>query len=67
LRWPVRIAEKNRRHFTAEKCGHYGIVSGRRWRTIIYPQLREFIAEHDRAPGSVCKEDRRKEIDSMVG
>ncbi|MEM5439012.1 polyhydroxyalkanoate depolymerase [Paraburkholderia diazotrophica] len=40
------IPEKNRRHFTAEKCGHYGIFSGRRWRTIIYPQLRDFILEH---------------------
>ncbi|ALL64554.1 Intracellular PHB depolymerase [Paraburkholderia caribensis MBA4] len=40
------IPEKDRRHFTAEKCGHYGIFSGRRWRTIIYPQLRDFILEH---------------------
>ena len=57
------IPENNRRHLTAEKCGHYGIFSGRRWRTIIYPQLREFIVKHDPAPRSVCKEDRREEID----
>jgi len=44
------IPEKNKRHFTAEKCGHYGIFSGRRWRTIIYPQLRDFILEHNKAP-----------------
>jgi poly(3-hydroxybutyrate) depolymerase len=61
------IPEKNRRHFTAEKCGHYGIFSGRRWRTIIYPQLREFIAEHDQAPRNVGKDDRRAEIDSQEG
>ncbi|KAG0192031.1 hypothetical protein DFQ28_010416 [Apophysomyces sp. BC1034] len=42
------IAKASRRHFTAETCGHYGIFSGRRWRTIIYPQIREFIYEHDR-------------------
>ncbi len=44
------IPEKNKQHFTAEKCGHYGIFSGRRWRTIIYPQLRDFILEHSKAP-----------------
>ncbi|CAB3790163.1 hypothetical protein LMG28614_03013 [Paraburkholderia ultramafica] len=43
------IPEQNKRHFTAEKCGHYGIFSGRRWRTIIYPQLRDFILEHNKA------------------
>jgi poly(3-hydroxybutyrate) depolymerase len=40
------IPEASRRHFTAEKCGHYGIFSGRRWRNIIYPQIRDFINEH---------------------
>ncbi|MBZ4241097.1 hypothetical protein LAN32_21955, partial [Mycobacterium tuberculosis] len=39
-----------RRSLTAEKCGHYGIFSGRRWRTIIYPQLRDFIREHAPEP-----------------
>lgn len=42
------IDEKDKYHFTAEKCGHYGIFSGRRWRTIIYPQLRDFIREHNK-------------------
>jgi poly(3-hydroxybutyrate) depolymerase len=49
------IPEEHKRHFTAEKCGHYGIFSGRRWRTIIYPQLRDFILEHNKAP-KVAKE-----------
>jgi poly(3-hydroxybutyrate) depolymerase len=44
------IAAKHKRHFTAEKAGHYGIFSGRRWRTTVYPQLREFILEHDKQP-----------------
>src|SRR5258708_36997805 len=42
------IPESDKRHFTAEKCGHYGIFSGRRWRAIIYPQLRDFILEHNK-------------------
>jgi poly(3-hydroxybutyrate) depolymerase len=49
------IPAKDKRHFTAEKCGHYGIFSGRRWRTIIYPQLRDFILEHNKS-ANVVKE-----------
>tara|TARA_A100000164_G_C21870411_1_gene754831 strand:- start:2 stop:1261 length:1260 start_codon:yes stop_codon:yes gene_type:complete len=30
-------------HFTAPKCGHYGIFSGRRWRELISPKVSEFI------------------------
>jgi poly(3-hydroxybutyrate) depolymerase len=29
--------------FFADKCGHYGIFSGRRWREIICPKIGEFI------------------------
>ena len=43
------IPEEHKHHLTAEKCGHYGIFSGRRWRTIIYPQLRDFIRQHNDA------------------
>ncbi|WP_051481659.1 polyhydroxyalkanoate depolymerase [Paraburkholderia nodosa] len=50
------IAEANKHHLTAEKCGHYGIFSGRRWRTIIYPQLRDFIRQHQQAAGHASKE-----------
>jgi poly(3-hydroxybutyrate) depolymerase len=25
------------------RVGHYGIFSGRRWRELIYPRVREFI------------------------
>ncbi|MDB5774530.1 MAG: esterase [Herbaspirillum sp.] len=37
------IPREKKRHFTAEKCGHFGIFSGRRWREIICPQIGEFI------------------------
>jgi poly(3-hydroxybutyrate) depolymerase len=26
------------------KVGHYGVFNGKRWRTEIYPRIREFIA-----------------------
>jgi poly(3-hydroxybutyrate) depolymerase len=34
-------------HYTAEGAGHYGIFSGRRWRELVYPTVRDFIARHD--------------------
>jgi poly(3-hydroxybutyrate) depolymerase len=34
-----------RRHYEAAGCGHYGIFSGRRWREMIYPEVKRFIAE----------------------
>ena len=42
----TRIPASMRRHLTAEGAGHYGIFSGRRYREVIYPQIRDFIAEH---------------------
>jgi poly(3-hydroxybutyrate) depolymerase len=34
-----------KRHLTVDGAGHYGIFSGRRWRTVVYPQVRQFIAD----------------------
>lgn len=43
---------KNRaQHITVEGAGHYGIFSGRRWRDVVYPQVREFIRAHDAPAG----------------
>jgi poly(3-hydroxybutyrate) depolymerase len=42
----VGIPQGHQRHLTAIGAGHYGIFSGRRWREMIYPQLRSFIQEH---------------------
>ena len=44
----TRIPQEWHRHLTAEGAGHYGIFSGRRWREKIYPEVRAFIAEHER-------------------
>ncbi|HEV7617923.1 MAG TPA: polyhydroxyalkanoate depolymerase [Burkholderiaceae bacterium] len=41
-----QIPESKKQHFTAPKCGHYGIFSGRRWREVICPQIGEFIKTH---------------------
>jgi poly(3-hydroxybutyrate) depolymerase len=37
-------------HYDVAGAGHYGIFSGRRWRELVYPQLRDFIAAHQGAP-----------------
>ena len=37
------IPTDRKRHYTAEKCGHYGIFSGRRWRKTICPMIADFI------------------------
>ncbi len=41
-----QIPKSKRQHFTAPKCGHYGIFSGKRWRTVIYPRVHDFIRQH---------------------
>lgn len=36
-----------RQHFTAPAVGHYGIFSGRKYREVIYPRVREFIRKYN--------------------
>jgi len=40
------IPAARKRHFLAKGVGHYGIFSGRKYREMIYPRIREFIAQH---------------------
>ena len=40
------VPEVDRQHYIVEGAGHYGIFSGRRWRTQVYPQVRDFIARY---------------------
>jgi poly(3-hydroxybutyrate) depolymerase len=42
----AHIPKEMKQHFTAPKCGHYGIFSGRRWRDVIAPKIGEFIRAH---------------------
>jgi len=37
------IDDSRKHHLTARGCGHYGIFSGARWRTRIYPRIRALI------------------------
>ena len=40
------VPKTKQKHFEAEGAGHYGIFSGRRWREMVYPQVKAFIEEH---------------------
>lgn len=40
----ANIPESARGHLLVPDCGHYGIFSGSKWRNIVYPRIREFVA-----------------------
>jgi poly(3-hydroxybutyrate) depolymerase len=40
------IPARDKQHFLAKGVGHYGIFSGRKYREMIYPRIRDFIARH---------------------
>jgi len=46
------IDQKHRTHFEAKGAGHYGIFSGRRWREMVYPVVKQFILAHQEGVSS---------------
>ena len=38
------IPAEQQQHYEVKGAGHYGIFSGRRWRDMVYPQVKAFIA-----------------------
>ncbi len=49
------IPKSRQFHYDVEGAGHYGIFSGRRWRELVYPEVRDFIASHQSAPRGAAK------------
>ncbi|KRE88690.1 esterase [Frateuria sp. Soil773] len=45
------IPADRRAHKVIEGAGHYGIFSGRRWRELVYPQVRDFIRRFHQPAG----------------
>jgi poly(3-hydroxybutyrate) depolymerase len=41
------IPAKDKQHFEAKGVGHYGIFSGRKYREMICPRIKDFIARYD--------------------
>jgi poly(3-hydroxybutyrate) depolymerase len=46
------IPKARQKHLEVEGAGHYGIFSGRRWRDIVYPQVKDFILAHNQVGGA---------------
>ena len=43
------IPKADSEHYEAKGAGHYGIFSGRRWRDMVYPKVRNFVLAHNTA------------------
>ncbi len=43
------VPASRQRHLLAKGAGHYGIFSGRRWREVVYPEVKRFIQEYNKA------------------
>jgi poly(3-hydroxybutyrate) depolymerase len=43
-----RHPEGRQFHYDVQGAGHYGIFSGRRWREMAYPEVRDFIRRYTR-------------------
>ena len=41
------VPADRRFHYDVQGAGHYGIFSGRRWRDMAYPQVRDFIRRYN--------------------
>ncbi|MFZ4285459.1 polyhydroxyalkanoate depolymerase [Variovorax sp. HJSM1_2] len=42
----TQIPADQQQHFEVKGAGHYGIFSGRRWREIVYPKVKDFIRSY---------------------
>lgn len=40
------VTASEQKHMEVKGAGHYGIFAGRRWRDMVYPQVKSFILEH---------------------
>ncbi|MDD5336697.1 MAG: polyhydroxyalkanoate depolymerase [Rhodoferax sp.] len=43
------VVASEQKHLEVAGAGHYGIFSGRRWREVVYPQVKSFILSHQPA------------------
>ncbi|MDP3616848.1 MAG: polyhydroxyalkanoate depolymerase [Rhodoferax sp.] len=43
------VVASEQKHLEVQGAGHYGIFSGRRWREMVYPQVKSFILSHQPA------------------
>ena len=46
------VPKARQKHLEVKGAGHYGIFSGRRWRDVVYPQVRDFIKQFNEVPAA---------------
>jgi poly(3-hydroxybutyrate) depolymerase len=49
------IPTSRQKHLEVNGAGHYGIFSGRCWRELVYPQVRDFILQFNHGPAMPVK------------
>jgi len=54
----TNVNPDSRQHLIVRGAGHYGIFSGRRWRTQVYPKVKAFIASHATKPKPAARRRR---------
>jgi poly(3-hydroxybutyrate) depolymerase len=54
------VPKARQKHIEVKGAGHYGIFSGRRWRELVYPQVRDFIKQFNEPAKPEAKTASRK-------
>jgi len=49
------ISPREKHHLEVEGAGHYGIFSGSRWRSVVYPKVLDFIKSHSKPQAPAVK------------
>ena len=61
------VPKTHQKHLEVKGAGHYGIFSGRRWREVVYPQVKSFILQHQAALGQTTATSRAKPAQQAAG
>ena len=61
------VPKSRQKHLEVKGAGHYGIFSGRRWRDSVYPQVRDFILQHDEGPRLAVNPAQRGAVVTPIG
>jgi poly(3-hydroxybutyrate) depolymerase len=48
------VVASEQKHLEVPGAGHYGIFSGRRWREVVYPEVKSFILKHQPAAAAAA-------------
>ena len=49
------VPDSMQQHYEVKGAGHYGIFSGRRWRDMVYPQVKAFMLKHQPSNRAAAK------------